>query len=128
MSRNNANYRQRLAAQVLGDSVFSKFPFMRGTRAVSHDPAELVLNRTWRPALSIIGIGGVPTVEQAGNVLRAKTEARLSLRLPPTCNAEQASLSLKTLFERDAPYGAKVTFTPDWAATPAGSLRHWRHG
>src|SRR5688572_16474148 len=37
------------SAQVLGDAVFSKFPFVDGMRPMNDDLAELVLNRTWRP-------------------------------------------------------------------------------
>ena len=45
--------------------------------------AEACLNRTWRPALSIIGADGLPPIANAGNVLRPTTSLQLSLRLPP---------------------------------------------
>ena len=51
------------AAAALGDTVHSKFPFVPGTRPMSDDLTELVLNRTWRPQLAVIGIDGLP---QAG--------------------------------------------------------------
>jgi hypothetical protein len=40
-----------------------------------HDrrPAELVLNRTWRPALAVTGADGLPAIGSAGNVLRPFT-------------------------------------------------------
>jgi len=38
------------AARVLGCHVHDKFPFAHGAEPVSHEPAELVLNRSWRPA------------------------------------------------------------------------------
>jgi Peptidase dimerisation domain. len=57
---------------------------------VTQDLVELVLNRTWRPQLATIGMDGLPTPGNAGNVLRPHTSARLSLRLPPTLDAEQA--------------------------------------
>ena len=50
----------------------------------SHDRAEALLNRTWRPALSVIGADGLPAIANAGNVLRPRTSLKLSLRLPPT--------------------------------------------
>lgn len=105
------------AARVLGDGVFAKFPFVDGAAPATCERTELILNRTWRPALSIIGIGGVPQPECAGNVLRPSTEAKLSLRLPPSCEAHAASQALKDLLEQDPPYGARVEFTPDWAAS-----------
>jgi acetylornithine deacetylase/succinyl-diaminopimelate desuccinylase-like protein len=43
------------------------------------------------------------------------TAVRISLRLPPTCNAEQASSELKMLLEADPPQGARVRFRPEMA-------------
>ena len=110
-------------AQVLGDAVYSKFPFVHGMRPVQSDPAELVLNRTWRPALSVTGIGGMPPLDSAGNVLRPFTAVKLSLRLPPTLDGDRAGVLVKNLLERDPPYGCKVEFalekaTSGWNAPP----------
>jgi acetylornithine deacetylase/succinyl-diaminopimelate desuccinylase-like protein len=76
-----------------------------------------VLNRTWRPALSVTGADGLPSVADAGNVLRPATAAKLSLRLPPTCDAVAASAKLKEVLESEPPYDAKVTFEPEQGAT-----------
>src|SRR5690606_25489574 len=73
----------RKAAEALQDEVFTKFPWVEGARPVTDDRAELVLNRTWRPALSVTGIEGLPTLDNAGNVLRPFTSVKLSLRIPP---------------------------------------------
>ena len=40
-------------------------------------------------------------------MLRPRTAAKLSLRLPPTLDAEAAGTLLKTLLEADPPYGAQ---------------------
>ena len=48
-----------------------------------------MLNRTWRPALSVTGADGLPPIANAGNVLRPKTSLKLSLRLPPTLDGER---------------------------------------
>lgn len=106
----------RHAASVLGDLVYARFPFVPGAEAVSRDGTDLILNRTWRPALEITGMAGVPDLTDAGNVLRPCTGARLSLRLPPTTHAEQAARELKRLLERDPPHHARVRFSPDWCA------------
>jgi acetylornithine deacetylase/succinyl-diaminopimelate desuccinylase-like protein len=98
------------AATVLGDLVHSKFPFAPGVRPVEGDPVSLILNRTWRPALEVIGAEGLPSIASAGNVLRPATTLKLSLRLPPTCNAAAAGLALKSLLEADPPHQARVTF------------------
>jgi acetylornithine deacetylase/succinyl-diaminopimelate desuccinylase-like protein len=103
----------KVAAAALGDVVYTKFPFVEGMSPVRADTAELVLNRTWRPALSITGLGGAPAPLDAGNVLRPFTEAKVSLRVPPTLDAKRASERLKDVFEKDPPYGARVTYEPE---------------
>jgi acetylornithine deacetylase/succinyl-diaminopimelate desuccinylase-like protein len=117
----------RLTAQVLGDDVFSKFPFVDGMRPVESDPVELVLNRTWRPALSVTGVAGMPPLESAGNVLRPFTAVKLSLRLPPTLDGDAAGPFVKRLLETDPPYGCKVEFELEKASSGwnAPALAPW---
>lgn len=98
------------AAAVLGEAVFSKFPRVPGLRPMQESGAELVLARTWRPALSITGADGLPPLESAGNVLRPRTALKLSLRLPPTLDGVRAGEHLKQLLETDPPHGARVRF------------------
>jgi acetylornithine deacetylase/succinyl-diaminopimelate desuccinylase-like protein len=100
----------KATATVLGDEVWSKFPFLEGVQPVSKDPLELLLNRTWRPALSYIGQAGFPDLVQGGNVLRPKTSIKLSLRIPPSLDASDLERRMKELLESDPPYGAHVTF------------------
>jgi acetylornithine deacetylase/succinyl-diaminopimelate desuccinylase-like protein len=105
------------AAEVLGQEIFAKFPFMPGMTPVTDSLPELVLNRTWRPTVSVIGIDGVPAMGSAGNVLRPFTAAKLSIRLPPTCDAKAASKAVEQLLTSDPPYGAKVTYKTESAET-----------
>jgi acetylornithine deacetylase/succinyl-diaminopimelate desuccinylase-like protein len=84
---------------------------------MSTDPVEAILNRTWRPALSVTGAASLPSLDMAGNVLRPKTVLKLSMRIPPTVDARIASDELKHMLERDAPYQARVRFDADWAAS-----------
>ena len=102
----------RRAAAALGDTVYSKFPLMPGMSAMSEDTTELVLNRTWRPQLAVIGIDGLPEPLNAGNVLLPSTVAKLSLRLPPTLDPEKAGDSVRRLLEEDPPYGARIEYEP----------------
>jgi acetylornithine deacetylase/succinyl-diaminopimelate desuccinylase-like protein len=107
--------RQRIAqaaraAEVLGDEVWSKFPLLEGVQPVTKDPAELILNRTWRPALAVTGADGFPSVLNAGNVLRPKTALKLSLRIPPSLDADGAVERVTKLLEKDPPYGARAKF------------------
>ncbi len=105
------------AAKMMGDDVYKRFPMKVGMHPMNNDPVELILNRSWRPALSYIGVDGLPNIESAGNVLRPSTSIKLSMRLPPTCNAEHASKKLEEILVNNPPYGAEVSFTPDWAAS-----------
>src|SRR5262249_4204762 len=41
------------AAEVLGEEIWRRFPFVKGMRPMSLDLADLVLNRTWRPMLAV---------------------------------------------------------------------------
>lgn len=91
-------------------------PLIPGTTPVTSDAVELILNSTWRPALSIIGAEGLPPASNAGNVLRPMTALKLSLRLPPRCDSHKATARMKSLLEDSPPYGAKVTFDADWEA------------
>jgi len=104
------------AADVLGDILFQRFPRVSGLRPDVDSNAELVLNRTWRPALEVVGAGGLPAPADAGNVLRAGTTLKLSLRLPPTVDATAATEALTALLTDDAPNGARVHFEPDQAS------------
>ena len=117
----------REAAKALGASVFSKFPFLPDMKAMGEDLAQLVLNRTWRPALSTVGLAGAPEPQNAGNVLRPFTAAKLSMRLPPTVDAAAATAALKVTLERDPPYGAEVEFAeePGQGGWNAPALTPW---
>ncbi len=97
-------------AEVLGDEVWNKFPFMEGMAPMAGDNTERVLNRTWRPALSITGVDGMPPLSSAGNVLRPFTAVKLSLRLPPTLDGTAAGNLLRDTLLKDPPNGAKVSF------------------
>ncbi len=97
------------------DEVFKKLPFAPGVRPLSNDPVELLLGSTWQPTLVVTGADGLPAVRDAGNVLLPAVSARLSLRLPPTSNADSVSAELKTLLESDPPYDARVRFEVDSA-------------
>lgn len=106
------------AGETLGDTVFARFPWAGGMQPTDTDPTECVLNRTWRPALSITGIDGVPSTSNAGSVLRPHTKLKLSLRLPPTVSAEAAGRVLTELFADDLPYDAQVV--SDFSDTAGG--------
>jgi len=115
----------RATAAILGEEVYKRFPWAHhdcGGATVTAlptttDPVEALLNRTWRPTLSVTGAEGFPSLQDAGNVLRPYTAFKLSLRLPPLIDAAAAVQELKALLEDNAPYHAKVTFEAGSAAS-----------
>ncbi|MBP6338410.1 MAG: M20 family metallopeptidase [Vitreoscilla sp.] len=127
-------------ARILGKALHSNYPWACGadgglTLPTTADPVETLLNRTWRPTLSVTGVDGMPAMANAGNVLRPCTAFKLSLRLPPLVAGHEAAVQLRALLEDNAPYNAKVTFEPDgrvgqWGATGwnAPALAPWLEG
>jgi acetylornithine deacetylase/succinyl-diaminopimelate desuccinylase-like protein len=116
----------RTCGKVLGGPMWQRFPWVKGAKAMAKELQELVLNRTWRPFVEVIGAEGLPALEKAGNVLRPFTTFKLSLRIPPRCDQEAAIAHLKKVMTQDPPYGAKVTFSAEkasvgWDAPPLAS-------
>ncbi|MBA4193299.1 MAG: peptidase M20 [Comamonadaceae bacterium] len=115
----------RATAAILGDELHRRFPWAHhdcGGSTVfalptTTDPVEALLNRTWRPTLSVTGAEGLPALRDAGNVLRPYTAFKLSLRLPPLVDAAHAVQQLKALLEDNAPYQARVTFEGEGSAS-----------
>jgi acetylornithine deacetylase/succinyl-diaminopimelate desuccinylase-like protein len=116
----------RATAQILGNAVWQRFPWACGadggaTLPTTTDPLQALLNRTWKPTLSVTGADGFPALKDAGNVLRPYTAFKLSLRLPPLIDGNEAAVKLKALLEDNAPYNAKVTFSADGRAGAQGA-------
>lgn len=116
-------YKQQaqFTAEILGDSLQQDYPFAHPTQPVSKKDAELILNRTWRPALSVIGLEGLPALAQAGNVTIPNLAVKISVRIPPGCDPGRALQALETALTENPPYFAKVSFiggdqAPGWQA------------
>ena len=100
----------RATAKILGDTVWTEMPFAVGTKPMGEDNVELILNRTWRPQLAVTGMDGYPLPENGGNVLLPYSTLKLSLRLPPTCDANTAIQAVKKALEENPPCHADVSF------------------
>jgi acetylornithine deacetylase/succinyl-diaminopimelate desuccinylase-like protein len=116
----------RATSEILGDLVWKRLPWACGADGAASlptttDPLKALLNRTWKPVLSVTGADGFPELGNAGNVLRPYTSFKLSLRLPPLVDGNEAAATLKTLLEDNAPYNAKVTFVADGQAGAMGT-------
>lgn len=75
----------------MGGDIDYKFPFEEGVQKMGKTPLENYINRVWKPQLAITGMSGLPSTAKAGNVLLPYTEALISMRLPPTLDAEKAA-------------------------------------
>jgi acetylornithine deacetylase/succinyl-diaminopimelate desuccinylase-like protein len=113
-------------AAEFGDIIARELPTLEGVELMGVSAEERILRRTWYPTLSIVGIGDVPEPAIAGNVLRPATTAVLSLRLPPSVDAEVAKAALERVLTSDVPSVAQVTLSSwnigsGWVAPPLGA-------
>ncbi|NNF67907.1 MAG: M20/M25/M40 family metallo-hydrolase, partial [Gammaproteobacteria bacterium] len=116
-----------LAAETLQELVYEKFPWAVADPQPSESHTELLLNNTWRPTLAVTGQDGMPTLVNAGNVLLPYTVLKLSFRLPPTVNAEEAAVAVKEVLEADTPPLVNVEFDADssMAGWNAPEISQW---
>jgi len=97
-------------ANLSGAEMHSKYDYHEGCKPMDSDKLnEMYLNNTWRPNLSITGAAGLPDVAIAGNVCRASTSVKLSMRLPPSANPAECEAKLTKLLTENVPHNAKVT-------------------
>ena len=93
---------------ILNNEVVEEFPWKDNMKPSTNDNVEGVLRRTWKPAVSIVGVDGMPSTANAGNVLRPYTTLQLSMRIPPTANAKKAVHVMKKVLSENIPYDATV--------------------
>ena len=95
-----------------------------------------IASRLWtKPALSIIGFDA-PAVDMASNTLLPRARAKFSLRLAPGQVPAEAMDAVRRHVEANAPFGAKVVFTPGESgssfltdtSSKAASLALWALG
>jgi acetylornithine deacetylase/succinyl-diaminopimelate desuccinylase-like protein len=103
----------RLASETLQELVYEKFPWAVDNPKPSESHDQLMLNNTWRPTLAVTGQEGMPDLINAGNVLLPYTVLKMSFRLPPTVDAEEAAIAVKDALEADTPPLVKVEFDAD---------------
>jgi acetylornithine deacetylase/succinyl-diaminopimelate desuccinylase-like protein len=92
----------------LDDPLSRHFPTVDGLALMGRDGADRLIRQSWSASLSVIGIDGVPSVADGGNVLRASTTAKLSLRIPPSVDAIVAQAALIEALRTAPPEGAQI--------------------
>lgn len=99
----------KASAQLLGNTYQNAFPWLPGVKPRHASTEENMLAQTWEPQLAVIGAAGLPAIRDAGNVLRAGTALRLSMRIPPHVSATDAIDALKRILCTNPPFGAHVS-------------------
>jgi acetylornithine deacetylase/succinyl-diaminopimelate desuccinylase-like protein len=90
------------------DSV-DDFPLLKGVEKQVKDPLDIFLTMNLAPSLSIIGADGIPSIQDAGNVLRTNTDLKVSIRTPPGISADEVAKKVQALLEANPPNGAHVS-------------------
>ncbi len=118
------------AAEMSGD-VAAKFPMLPGTKPVTDDPTEQLLNRTWRSQLEITGADGIPPVQPgrqraAGDAPRCTSRCashplsnqsrRTRASSKPSPATRRTARPSRTAPTRRRPDGMRPTFAP-WLET-----------
>jgi len=109
------------------DGELDHFPWHGSMNSTTSDPLEEALRQTWKPALSIVGMDGIPAIKDGGNVLRPYSEVKLSMRIPPTLDKEIALRAMKKALTENPPCDASITVEFDEPATGwnAPELEPW---
>lgn len=110
-------------------TILESFPLLPGARvtADSSENLDLMLRTWWQPSLTITGADGIPSIANAGNVIRQQTVLNGSLRVPPTVRCKDVVPDLTRVLTSDPPYGATVSMTVDDASDgwSAPALAPW---
>lgn len=100
-------------AEVLGDTIVERYPWASAKHYDHADLAQMVTTNTWYPCFEVVGLGGAPKPQVAGNTLRPNTDAKLVFRLPPAASHTRVQSFVKKELERDPPNGTKISFDCD---------------
>lgn len=80
--------------QLKKEDSIKEFPFAEGVQRAWKNPMSSVMTRGWKAQMAVIGAGGIPEPQNAGNVMLPFNEVRISIRLPPTKNPKEAEKDL----------------------------------
>lgn len=103
------------------DFIGNQLPFAEGVKSLAfnncqgdkkQENTQLMLNSYWKSQLAMIGVEGLPSISNAGNVLVKEIKARYSMRLPPTLSSQEVGDKLKAILTAEGPetFGAKIDF------------------
>ena len=104
-------------AAEFGDDAMGRIPVLPGVEMAGADAASRLVRMTWRAALEVTGAAGLPAIEAAGNVLRPSSTLKISLRTPPTAEAERVAEALRETLTDDPPSGAIISVEIEQASS-----------
>lgn len=96
-------------AKEKGEESLKSFEIVGNLQKVNGNILDSLILNGWKAQLAVTGIDGLPAPVTAGNVMLPFTEAKLSIRLPPTKNAEEAKDYIVKKLTENPPYNAQVT-------------------
>lgn len=85
-----------------------KTPLLPGVQFTEEDAYKLLLRNYWEPCMAVVGMNGIPSCNEAGNVLRPETGARISIRIPPSFDCNKAGEYIDDLL-KTPPFEAKIS-------------------
>jgi len=92
------------------DTYTDLFPLYENTETLSSDVLTMILNKAWRPSLSILGITNYPTTPTSENLIQNSIQCKIAIRLPPLLSSETAANKIKEMFTQDfSPFGSLIT-------------------
>ena len=65
-----------------------------------------------KPSVNVVGLRGMPTMDQPVNALRPDVTARISIRLAPNQDPNDAVAAVRAHIERNTPWGIEAELTP----------------
>ena len=95
-------------AEIKGEQYKKDVPLYEETEALQSDIYQLVLNKCWRPCLTVIGADGIPKFEDSGNVMKPNLSFQISFRLPPHVDCEKAKEAIDKKIKESIPFNANV--------------------
>ena len=101
----------RKIAEIVGEDYIKKIPLYKDTEPLTKDVFQLLMNKVWRPSITMVGYDGLPEDDNSGNTLYESQTASLDLRIPPGVDANEAFEGVKKTVLENTLFGATVEVT-----------------
>ncbi|CCW69851.1 unnamed protein product [Phytomonas sp. Hart1] len=105
-----------------------QFSTLPGVSLAAVDNQTLALRNFWEPSLTVVG-ANLPDPLVAGNVIRAETAVKLSIRTPPNVDSKRVLEAMGLVLEDDPPSNARVQFEKESGDNGScmPELKPWLH-